>query len=124
MSRRGDAGMVTAELAAALPALVVLVAAALTAVSALGQRVRAQDAAREVARAVARGDPAAGDRLARQMAPGGVATVSRSGSGVVADVRMTIHPLGGWLPAVQLVERAVAAAEPGADTGVTNAGSP
>jgi hypothetical protein len=39
-------------------------------------------------------------------------TISRSGDRVVAQVRIAVHPMGGWLPALQVVERAVAAAEP------------
>lgn len=114
-SRRGlagDSGMVTAELAASLPVLMVLLGVALSAVSVAGQRVRAADAAREAARAAARGDSGAAARLATQAAPGAAVTISRSGDRVVAQVRIAVHPMGGWLPALQVVERAVAAAEP------------
>ena len=78
--------MVTAELAAALPVLVVLLAVALTAVSVVAARVRAQDAAREAARAAARGDPAAGARLARESAPGSTVVLGRGAGGVTAVV--------------------------------------
>lgn len=105
--------MVTAELAACLPVLVLVLAVALTAVSVVGVRVRLQDAARELARAAARGDPSAGRRLAAQDAPGSSVSVSGGGGEVVAVVRTQVHPLGGWLPAVSVSERAVAAAEPG-----------
>jgi len=114
-SRRGlagDSGMVTAELAASLPVLMILLGVALSAVSVAGQRVRAADAAREAARAAARGDSTAAARLAREAAPGAAVTISRSGDRVVAQVRIAVHPMGGWLPALQVVERAVAAAEP------------
>ncbi|HEY3712902.1 MAG TPA: TadE family type IV pilus minor pilin [Jatrophihabitantaceae bacterium] len=104
--------MVTAELAASLPVLMVLLGVALSAVSVAGQRVRAADAAREAARAAARGDSGAAARLATQAAPGAAVTISRSGDRVVAQVRIAVHPMGGWLPALQVVERAVAAAEP------------
>lgn len=113
-----DDGMVTAELAAALPVLMILLGVALAAVAVAGQRVRAADAAREAARAAARGDPSAASRLAAEAAPGAVVMISRSGERVVAQVTVAVHPMGGWLPAVHVVERAVAAAEPDAPGGV------
>jgi Flp pilus assembly protein TadG len=111
-SLRGDDGMVTAELACALPVLVVLMAVAVSAVTVAGQAVRAQDAARELARAAARGDPA-GRALAAQLAPSSVSTVSTAGGDEVsASVRIVVHPLGHWLPAVTVHGQAVAAKEP------------
>ncbi|MDT4911252.1 MAG: hypothetical protein QOC66_380 [Pseudonocardiales bacterium] len=104
--------MVTAELAACLPVLVLILAVALTAVSAVGVRVRVQDAAREAARAAARGDQMAARELAARAAPGAVLTITRDSANVVAVVRGRVHPLGGWLPAVTVTERAVAAIEP------------
>jgi Flp pilus assembly protein TadG len=111
-----DRGMVTAELAACLPVLVLILAAALTAVSVVGARVRLQDAAREAARASARGDPGAGHRLAAAAAPGARVSVSRSAGDVVAIASARVHPLGGWLPSFTVTERAVAAVEPAAST--------
>ncbi|HEY3091247.1 MAG TPA: TadE family type IV pilus minor pilin [Jatrophihabitantaceae bacterium] len=110
--------MVTAELAAALPVLMIFLGVALSAVSVAGQRVRAADAAREAARAAARGDATTGSRLAVQAAPGGAVSISRSGDQVVARVRISVHPMGGWLPAVHVVEQAVAAAEPSSPIGL------
>ena len=110
--RSRDGGMVTAELAACLPVLVLVLAAALTAVSVVAARVRAQDAAREAARAGARGDVAAAHRLAGESAPGASLQLAASATEVVATVREQVHPLGGWLPAFTVTERAVAAAEP------------
>ena len=104
--------MVTAELAACLPVLMLVLAVALTAVSVVGARVRLQDAARELARAAARGDPTAGRRFAEQDAPGAAVSVTSGGGEVVAVVRARVHPLGDWLPAYSVSERAVAAAEP------------
>ena len=102
--------MVTAELAAALPVLMMIVAVALSAVTVSGTRVRAQDAAREAVRAYARGDPAAAARLAQQAAPGATVTVD-AGADLVT-VTVSIHPLARWLPAVTVRERAVAGREP------------
>lgn len=104
--------MVTAELAAALPVLVLVLAVALSAVAVVGARVRLQDAAREAARAAARGDAAAGRELAELAAPGAQLEVSRSGTAVLAVARERLQPLGGWLPALTVTERAVAAVEP------------
>ena len=104
--------MVTAELAACLPVLVLVLAVALTAVSVVAARVRLQDAAREAARAAGRGDPAVARRLAAREAPGATVQLSTSGGAVVAVVQRRVHPFGGWLPAITVTERAVAAVEP------------
>ncbi len=112
-----DAGMVTAELAACLPVLVLALAVALSAVSVAGVRVRAQDAAREAARAAARGDSAHAVALARQAAPAAQLTVSTTGDDVLAVVSVRVRPLAAWLPAVTVSERAVAAAEPESTNG-------
>jgi hypothetical protein len=53
-----------------------------------------------------------------QAAPGAAVSISRSGDQVVARVRIAVHPMGGWLPAVHVVEQAVAAAEPNSPIGV------
>ncbi len=108
--------MVTAELAACLPVLVLVLAVALTAVSVVAARVRLQDAAREAARAAARGDSATGRALAARAAPGAGVVITRHGAEVVAVARTVVHPLGGWLPSITLREQAVAAAEPQSDT--------
>ena len=108
----GDAGMVTAELAACLPVLVLVLAVALSAVAVVGARVRLQDAAREAARAAARGDSAAAGRLAAEVAPGSSLQLANSAAQVTATVREQVHPLAGWLPALTITERAVAATEP------------
>ena len=110
--RERDGGMVTAELAACLPVLVLVLAVALSAVSVAGARIRVADAAGEVARAAARGDPATGRRLALTAAPGAQVAVETSGDEVVALVTLRVRLLASWLPAVTVSERAVAAAEP------------
>lgn len=107
-----DRGMVTAELAASLPVLVLVLAVTLSAIVVGGDRVRAQDAAREAARAVARGDRATASRLAAAAAPGASLRVTTSGDQVVAVTRLRVHLLARWLPAVTVTERAVAAVEP------------
>ena len=104
--------MVTAELAAALPVLVLLILAGLSAVRVVDARVRCLDAAREIARAAARGDgPAAAQ--GRADAPAGASvSVARSGDEVRVTVIALVHPLGPDLPAVTVRESAVAATEP------------
>ncbi len=111
--------MVTAELAACLPVLMLVLGVAVSTVSVVSAHVRVQDAAREAVRASARGDGAAARRLVAVAAPGGQLVVSRAGDEVTARVRVTVHPLGDLLPAITVTERAVAAAEP-----VPSAGSP
>lgn len=107
-----DRGSVTAEMAVALPVLVLVVAAAVSAVLVAGARVRASDAAREAARASARGDAAAARVLVERSAPGSTYSLNRSGPIVIATVRVVVHPLASWLPAVAVTESAVAMAEP------------
>lgn len=104
--------MVTAELAVCLPVLVLLLAAALSAVQVSGARVRIQDAAREAARAMARGDASHAHSLPQSAAPGVEVRTSTSGGEVVAIATLHVHLLASWLPAVTVTERAVAAVEP------------
>jgi Flp pilus assembly protein TadG len=108
----GDRGMVTAELAACLPVLVLVLAVAVSAVSVASTRVRVQDAAREAARAAARGDDSAALRLAQLAAPGAQVHVVRSGGDVTATATVPAHLLVPFLPAVTVTAHAVAAAEP------------
>ncbi len=110
--RGRERGMVTAELAACLPVLVLLLGVAISAVLVVAARVRVQDAAREAARAEARGAHAAVSGLVHRAAPGGAVTISRDGVDVVAVVRLQVRPLGGLVPAVTVTGSAVAAAEP------------
>lgn len=107
--------MATAELAAALPVLMLVLAVAVSAVAVVGVRVRLQDAAREVARAAARGDVAAGRALAARVAPAATVVVHRDGAEVVALAAQQVHPLAAWLPSVSVREEAVAELEPDAD---------
>jgi hypothetical protein len=104
--------MVTAELAACLPVLVLLLAVALSAVSVASVRVRAQDAAREAARAAARGDDHNAAELARAAAPGAQIRLQVTGDDVVAIASVRAHLLVPFLPPVTVTEQAVAAREP------------
>ncbi len=104
--------MVTAELAACLPVLVLLLGVALSAIAVASAHVRTQDAASEAARAVARGDRGAAAALVRSAAGDSAWSSSVTGDEVAAVVVAQVHPLGGWLPAITVTERATAALEP------------
>lgn len=109
--------MVTAELALALP-LLLAVTTGLAWLLAVGvAQVRVVDAARETARAVARGDsPDTAADLGRRVAPDGAELeVAPSGDTVTVAVSAEVEGPGGlfdFLPAVRVHAEAVAAAEP------------
>ena len=104
-----DHGMATAEMAVALPVLMLLVLTAIYAVQVTGMRVRCLDAAREVARAAARGDPRAAT-IGREVLPGSAVSVRSSGDTVTAVVTIRLQPLG-HLPSVTVREQVTAATE-------------
>lgn len=105
-----DRGAVTVEAAFALCALVTFLAVAIGAVVATGASVRCIDAARELARLAARGEPERGRVVAAELAPSGaVLAVEQVDGTVVASVTAR---LVGPLP-LEVGSRAVAAVEPG-----------
>jgi Flp pilus assembly protein TadG len=104
--------MVTAELAACLPVLLLMLAVVLSAVNVAAARVRAQDAAREAVRAAARGDPVAARRLAAQVAPGASISLRTGGEDVTAVAVVRARLVVPFLPAVAVTQTAVAALEP------------
>ncbi|GAA2713969.1 TadE family type IV pilus minor pilin [Micromonospora olivasterospora] len=108
-----DRGSFTAELAAGLPALLLLLLAGLTAVNAVTTKAACLDAAREAALAASRGEAggAAGSRIAP---PGALVTVSVGGDRVTATVRAPVRALGARLPRISVAATTVAAVEPGA----------
>jgi len=119
MKARDERGAVTAELAMGLPLLVGLTVALCWMLSLGITQVRLVDAARESARAVARGDePAAAVSIGRRVAgPDSRVSVSRDGAEVRASAVTTVRGLGGWLavlPDVTLHARSTALVE---DTG-------
>lgn len=111
-STKDDRGSATAELAAGLPAVVVLLLAGLVAVGAVTTKLECVDAAREAALAAARGEPgtAAGQRAAPE---GAEVTTVVEGELVVATVRAPVPLLGARLRPVRVTAEAVAAVEPG-----------
>lgn len=106
--------MVTAEVATALPALVVLLACGLTVVAVIGGQLRCVDAAREATRALARDEPMSAVRsLALQAAPrGAVVVTGTTGDRVQVAVRAHIRPFGHVLPTFTVRADATALHEP------------
>ena len=113
---RGERGAVTAELALVLPILVAVTIGLVWLLSVGVAQVRTVDAARETARAVARGDDV-GEAVARgqQVAPEGAqVTVATIGGQVVATATGRVAGPGGlfgFLPGVEVRAEAVAVAE-------------
>ena len=106
-----DRGSFTAELAVGLPALMVLLFAALTSVGAVTTKGQCVDAAREGAVAAGRGElaePAA----ARVAPPGSEITAYMGADTVTVTVSAEIKILGGDLPRITVRSTAVAAREP------------
>ena len=114
---RVERGAVSAEAAVVIPLLVALTLGLVWLVTLAVTQVRVVDAARETARAAARGDA---DGVAithgHEVAPSGAEiSVARSGGDVVAEVAVEVRGPGGlfgFLPAVPVTSRAVAAEEP------------
>ena len=107
--------MVTAETAVVLPVLLLVLAGAVAAVTIVGAQLRCVDAAREGARAAARGeDSAAVAQIAGQVAPDGAATTtSVDDEQVRVRVTVEVAPLGPLPLSVELSAEAVAVREPG-----------
>jgi Flp pilus assembly protein TadG len=106
--------MVTAETAAVLPVLALVTAVAFWGISAVASQVRCGDAAREAARAAARGESAAQIQLAAtRAAPAGARfRVAHGAAGwLTVTVTARVGPLGHWLPSITVTGNAVAAAE-------------
>ena len=106
--------MVTAETAVVLPVLLFVLAGAVAAVTLVGAQLRCVDAAREGARAAARGDDAATvAEIARRIAPDGARTTSAvDGEQVRVVVSAEVAPLGPVPLSVELSAEAVAQREP------------
>lgn len=116
--RRDQRGAVTAELALALPLLLAVTVAMVWLLAVGAAQIRVVDAAREAARAVARGDDVAAAReLARRIAPDGARVlVSATGGRVVVRASAHVAGPGGLfdlLPGVEVSARSVALAEQG-----------
>jgi ABC-type Na+ efflux pump permease subunit len=112
-----ERGAVTAELALGIPVLVSLTIGLVWLLSIGIAQVRMVDAARETARAGARGDPdPAAVEQGRRVAPDATVTIAERDGQVVAEAVDTVSAPGGllgFLPSVSVHAEAVAAAEGG-----------
>lgn len=127
MRRQRDRGMATAEIAVALPALVLVTVLALWAVAVASTHMSCVDAARAGARAAARGESLDAVRalVARSAPRGAMVTVRRDADSVQVAVSTAVRPpaLTG-LPALDVQARAEAETEPGVqDAPESGAGS-
>ncbi|MFT4123556.1 MAG: TadE family type IV pilus minor pilin [Microbacteriaceae bacterium] len=94
----GDRGAATAEFAAALPAVVLVVAGCLTGLQFVGEQVRLQDAAAGAARAVARGeDEASAAARAARLVPGATVRFGVEGELECASVSLRTRAAGALL---------------------------
>ena len=107
--------MVTAETAVVLPVLLLVLAGAVAAVTVVGAQLRCVDAAREGARAAARGDDVATvAAIVRRVAPDGAGIDAiREGEDVRVTVTVEVPPLGPVQWRVEVSAEAVARLEPG-----------
>lgn len=116
-----DRGAVTAELAMVLPLLVALTIGLVWVLSVGAAQLRVIDAARETARAIARGDDVAaavavGERIAPEGGHVAVASAGVDGGGVLVEASARIAGPGlvlGWLPGVTVRAEAAAVGEIG-----------
>ncbi|SFK89133.1 TadE-like protein [Geodermatophilus ruber] len=107
--------MVTAETAVVLPVLLLVLAGAVATVTIVGAQLRCVDAAREGARAAARGENATVvvDVASRAAPDGARTTVAADGSAVTVTVAADVAPLGPVPLRVRVSATAVAQREPG-----------
>ena len=113
-----DRASATAETAVALPALVLVLACCLWAVSLAATALRTAEAARTGARAAARGESAAAVADAARRSGGPGVEVATTTSGELLTVRVTARAavpfpgLRGLLPALTFTREATARVEP------------
>ncbi|WP_460515029.1 TadE family type IV pilus minor pilin [Flindersiella endophytica] len=112
--------MVTAETAISMTSLVVVLLAMLWVVTLVGWQARCMDAARDAARAMARGESAASSRseASRSAPPGARIQIDVVGDLAIATVGLQARPpwpILSALPAVSLESRAVVVVEPPTD---------
>ncbi|MEU4155630.1 TadE family type IV pilus minor pilin [Actinoplanes sp. NPDC026670] len=105
-----DRGSFTAELAAGLPALMLLLGFGITSVSAIATKMQCLDAAREAALAEARGE--ATDAAAGLAPDGASVRVGGTAESAVAEVSAPIRMFGVDLPGAIVSGDATAAREP------------
>ncbi|MGW0810514.1 TadE family type IV pilus minor pilin [Nonomuraea sp. NPDC002799] len=114
-SRTASRGSVTAETAAMLPALMLVLAAALWAIQAVAVQLECVDAARAAARAAARGEPLDQVRDLARTATRPTAQIAVSRDEETTKVQITVEVRPAWghsLPAVRVFATATADTEP------------
>lgn len=104
----GEDGGVTVEAALAIATIVTVLALCIGALSSISYQMRCQDAAREAARLVARGDRERALDVASRVAP----PAARIGIGEDGDLIVVTVEADGPLPMLTLTAEAVAAREP------------
>lgn len=117
MKGRRDRGSATAEIAVALPGLVLIMVAALWGVMVASVQLACTDAARSGARAAARGESLDTVRTVVAHAVPSGAEVQASRDAETAEVVVTVRvdaPGPSGLPPITVHARAIAATEPGA----------
>ena len=95
-----DRGSVTAEFAATLPAVVLVLALCLSGLQVAGQHLRLQDAAAAAARSLARGDSAA--TVVARLVPGASVTVRTDRDLVCARLTLNSTAVVGTLIGITL----------------------
>src|SRR5699024_5794362 len=111
---RSQGGMVTAEIAMAIPAIVAVIMLGIWAVSVVVADLRCDDAAREAARAVARGEPmSVVEEITDHVGPDRAIVAIRQEDGlVVVEVAFRVAFPGPFdSPAIEVMGDAVAVAE-------------
>jgi len=118
--------MVTAETAIVLPVLLLVLAGVVAVLVVVGAQLRCVDAAREGARAAARGDDAARVTavVARAGPSGAVARIAPGATEVRVTVSADVAPLGAVPLHVRVSAGAVAAREPGSVAAPASDGAP
>jgi len=117
-STRNQRGAVTAEVAIALPVLLSLLFIAIWSIGVVMTNIRCIDAARDVARAVARGESLeAAQAIGRRTAPSNATIdIKRTGPDIHVTVTARPHtkaPLLAALPAAPVTAEATLQSEPG-----------
>lgn len=127
MRCRDEGGAVTAEAALVLPVLAAVTLALVWMLGLAVAQVRVTDAAREAARAVARGDPVdEATRLAHAAAPGAEVVIDAGADRVRVRVVRSVRAPGdllGHLAGARVEGRAEALAEGGTAEQVTSGGA-
>ncbi|WP_329005178.1 pilus assembly protein [Kribbella sp. NBC_00709] len=115
-SRRAEWGAVTAELAVALPVLFALLLLGVWSIGLVVLNIRCIDAARDVARAVARGEPPdQAESVGHRTIPSGTITISRDASDIHVTVTATpthTPPILTLLTPTRITATATLQAEP------------